>query len=92
MTMTVKFDNITVEIQNPVVQAQIKKFIMRAAGEDKNHKPWTTQDDELLAEGIKMGAKATDIAKELKRTIAAIHTRTSVLGLHQKAEDKVIQL
>lgn len=92
MTMTVKFDNINVEINNETVQKQIKNFILKAANHTKNHSAWTDDEDRQLAELCANGSRVAEIAKTMKRTDAAINTRVSILGLKREKQEETINL
>ena len=90
--MLVEFDNIKVEVRNEVSQRLIKNYILKATDQSHMNKAWTQDDDSRLKEMVGFGAKPRQIAKELKRTAAAVNQRKGKLGLRPQRETTSFQI
>lgn len=89
--MTLKFNDVTVNIENPKIQKKIRNFIftMKEAPEKREKRRWTEDEVERLNTFVHNNIPLITIAKELNRSDKAVMLKMRAMGME---ESKVINL
>ena len=89
--MTVEFDNIKVEVNDPAAQKKIKGFILKATNQVKTHRTWTDEEKKAVKDLAERGVSYKDIAPQVNRTPASVYVYMWKNGLIQKKSEPVKQ-
>lgn len=76
--MLVKFDDITVTIENEEIKNRIKKYIVNKAKiktGKKTYTPWTETDLELLKQYHEQGISNAEIARLMNRRLPTVQIK-----------------